>query len=473
MSFNSFEYFVFLTIVFFLYWSFNKKHKIQNVFILIANYFFYGWYDYRFLILIISCSLIDYFISFRIYKSKRFKLLFLSLSLTVNLGVLILFKYCNFFIGGLASGLALLHLKTPVHKLNVVLPIGISFFTFQTLGYAIDIYKGKLKPTRDVIAFLNFTSFFPQMLAGPIERGSKMIPQFLSQRKFNYPLAAEGTRQIMYGLFKKIVIADKVGVKVDYTFSNYGSLSSAELLLGAMFFYIQLYADFSGYSDIAIGTGKLLGFELSTNFQTPLFAKTAPDAWARWHITLTQWFKDYVYQPLLFKNKQSTIWRIFCVILLMVLIGLWHGANLTFIAFGLLHGLYFIPHVLSKKSPRLKRILLLFKTNHFLSAISMLTIFTVSAVTTVFFRSDNINYAFNYLHQLFIFDFFVPSFFYLKIIPLLGIFFLWEWFQKDNKYQFYLIDKPRAIKIALDYTTLFAILVLGRFSDPKFIYFKF
>jgi alginate O-acetyltransferase complex protein AlgI len=473
MSFNSFEYLFFLIGVFLLYWLLNKNLKAQNVFVLSASYFFYGWYDYRFLILLISCSLADYFLSFQIYKSKRFKLFFLSISMSINLGILFFFKYFNFFMVSLYNGLNSLGIHNSLQTHDIVLPLGISFFTFQTLSYSIDIYRGKMKPYNNVIAFLNFTSFFPQILAGPIERGSKMIPQFLGEREFSYALATDGVRQIIYGLFKKMVVADRLAVRVDYIFDNYTSLSGFELLLGSMLFYVQIYADFSGYSDIAIGTGKLLGFNLSTNFRTPLFAKTAPEAWSRWHITLTKWFRDYVYFPLVSKNKESIIWRIACTILMLMLIGLWHGASATFLVFGLLHGTYFIPSIISKNWPGLKRLLTILKTNSFYSALSICTVFTIASATTVFFRSPDISSALGYLHRMFAFHLVMPTPLILMSLPLAILFMIWEWFQKDKEFQFDIGGMAKPVRVALYYFIPLCILLTGKFIDPTFIYFKF
>ncbi len=473
MTFNSPEYIVFLIGVFLLYWLLNKNLKAQNLFLLCASYFFYGWYDYRFLILIVSCSLADYLLSFQIYKSKRFKLFYLSLSMSINLGILFFFKYFNFFVVSITDGLNYLGIHSSLHTHHIILPLGISFFTFQTLSYSIDIYRGKLQPFKSIIAFLNFTSFFPQILAGPIERGAQMIPQFLREREFSYALAVDGLRQIVYGLFKKMVIADRLAIKVDYAFSNYASLSGFELLLGAMFFYIQIYADFSGYSDIAIGTGKLLGFKLSTNFRTPLFAKSAPEAWSRWHITLTKWFRDYVYFPLVSKNKNSILWRISCTVLMLVLIGLWHGANATFVIFGLLHGIYFIPNIASKKWPALKRVLLVLRNNTFFSGVSILTVFTIASITTVFFRSPDVSSAVGYIHRMFTSQQGTPTPIILMGLPLAILFLTWEWFQKDKEFQFDISSMVKPLRLTLYYSISLIILLTGKFIDTTFIYFKF
>jgi alginate O-acetyltransferase complex protein AlgI len=299
------------------------------------------------------------------------------------------------------------------------------------------------------------------------------MPQFMKRREFHHALAVEGLKQILYGLFNKMVVADKVGDRVNYIYSTYQSRSSMELLLGAIYFYIQIYADFSGYSDIAIGTGKVLGFRLSTNFRTPLFAKTAPEAWSRWHITLTRWFRDYVYRPLLLKNRDNTLWRIFSIIVVFMLIGLWHGANFTFIVFGLLHGFYFIPSILSKRHPLLKRILVKLRTNHYLSILSILFIFTVASLTTIFFRSPDISFAINYIKRLFAFNGFSADPSILEISILIAAFLGWEWYQKDFEYQFQIAYFPKLLRFTTYFAVIFMILIWGHFADSSFIYFHF
>jgi D-alanyl-lipoteichoic acid acyltransferase DltB (MBOAT superfamily) len=391
----------------------------------------------------------------------------------MNLGLLFFFKYYNFFIQSSADLLNLFNIQFSPQLLNIIQPIGISFFTFQTIGYNIDVYKSKLKPTQNLIVFLNYTSFFPQVFAGPIERGNQIIPQFLIKREFSYEEATDGLRQIAYGLFKKMVIADLLAYRVNNIFLNYDSFSSTELLLGAAFFYVQIYCDFSGYSDIAIGTAKLFGFKLSTNFKTPFFGKTTQEVWSRWNITLTKWFRDYVYMPLLFRNKNSILWRIFCTVLLFMLIGFWHGANFTFLTFGFLNGLYFIPHIISKKSGRLRLFLDHLKTNTVLSVLSVLFLFILGSVTTVFFRSPDLHSAVGYLKKLFQLHFTAPSLYNIKLIPLIAAFLTWEWFQRDNEYQFDLSKYPVSLRHPVYYTLIFSILIFGKFIDTTFIYFHF
>lgn len=472
MSFNSFEYLFFLPVVFILYWKLRSYNQ-QNIFLLVANYFFYGWFSVKFLLLIFFCSYADFLLGLSIYDNKKYRKLFLSLSIVMNLGLLFIFKYYNFFIQNSVELLGYFHLKPDLLLLNIIQPIGLSFFTFQTMGYNIDIYHGKLKPTKNVIVFLNFTSFFPQMFAGPIERGNDLIPQFERKRIFDYELAADGMRQILYGLFKKMVIADKLAVNVNYIFLNYRSLSSVELLLGSIFFYIQIYCDFSGYSDIAIGTGKLLGIKLSTNFRTPFFSKTPREAWSRWNMTLTAWFRDYVYMPMLYKNRSSTLWRIFCTLVLLMLIGFWHGPNWTFIVFGLLNGLYFIPHIISKRNTGLRRKFLYIRQQPALSGVSIFLLFLLGSVTTVFFRSPDVTSAINYIRRLFGLNIGEPPLFLLKLTPLLIIFLAWEWFQRQNDFQFNVASFSKPVRIGLYYLVAFLILLFGIFVDQTFIYFHF
>jgi alginate O-acetyltransferase complex protein AlgI len=473
MTFNTPEYIIFLILVFLIYWGFGRKVEVQNIIILAASYFFYGWWSPKFLALIIICSLIDYVLSFRIYNSKQHKLFFLSLSLLSNFGVLFYFKYFNFFMGSLATGFHVFNLNSPFHATGIILPIGISFFTFQTLSYTIDIYKGRIKPVTNLLVFLNFTSFFAQILAGPIERASQLMPQFSKPREFSYPLAVDGLRQILYGLFKKMVVADKLADSANYIYATYQGQSSLTCLLGAIFFYVQIYADFSGYSDIAIGTGKLLGFQLSTNFRTPFFARTPAEGWSRWHITLTQWFRDYVYTPLLSKNRGSTPWRIACILIVFMLIGLWHGANSTFLIFGLLSGSYFIPGILAKRSPGLRKVFTKLKTEKYLSLLSILFIFTLGAITAVFFRSPDVSFALSYLTRLFGMHGYAVDPLSLKMVLYVVAFLGWEWYMKDKDYQFDVKYFPKALKLSSYYIMLFSILLWGHFADRSFIYFHF
>jgi len=301
MLFNSFTFLVFLVIVFCLYWFvFNRNYKVQNILILTASYFFYGWWDWKYLILIILTSMTNYIIGYYIplVDGRRRQRILLSVSLIVSLGMLMAFKYFNFFIDSMVDMLALLNLRANIHSLRIILPIGISFYTFQTLSYTIDVYRKKIQPTTDIISFFAFVSFFPQLVAGPIERAKNLLPQFQKRRVFDVNRASDGLRQMLWGFFKKIVIADNASVYVDEIFNNIDGMPSGTLIIGIIYFAFQIYCDFSGYSDIAIGTARLFGFDLMRNFAYPYFSRDIAEFWRRWHISLTTWFRDYLYIPL-------------------------------------------------------------------------------------------------------------------------------------------------------------------------------
>ncbi|WP_462264764.1 MBOAT family O-acyltransferase [Mucilaginibacter sp.] len=475
MNFITLSYAGFLVATFTIYWALQSKLKVQNLFILVANYVFYGWWDYRFLLLLFSFATFDYFIGIAMHKARQpQRKQLLALSITLNIGTLFICKYLNFFIDSLHTGLLSAGVNNSLHTLNIILPVGLSFFTFQTLSYSLDIYKGKIQPTTDYVVFLGFTSFFPQLLAGPIERASQLIPQLASKRVFNYEQAVDGARQITYGIFKKVVIADHLAVFVEQVFSNYQHAGSGELLKGTIFFAIQLYADFSGYSDIAIGTGKLLGFQLTTNFKTPFFARSIPESWSRWHISLTTWFRDYVFIPLVRKNKSSILWRIYCTVLLFVLIGFWHGANSTFIVFGVLHGLYFIPNILSKRITALKEVITFLKENVLFSKISIAVNFLIVALTIVLFRAPDMKVAIVYYQRMFgLHSFSVPDQETINWILILTAFFAFEWIQQDKKQLFDIRSFYPPVRVALQLSLMLVILYYGFFGMAGFIYFKF
>ena len=344
MLFNSLPFFLFFPIVFVVYWLLSKYRVLQNVLLLVASYVFYGWWDPRFLILIFISSLADYLIGLQLSKasSKGGRKAWLGLSLAVNLGVLGYFKYADFFINSFVEAFASLGMDLSVPTLQIILPVGISFYTFQTLSYTIDIYRGKMQPTRDPISFFAFVSFFPQLVAGPIERAADLLPQFYRERVFSLRLATDGGRQALWGFFKKVVIADTCGQFVDQVFSlaKTGEGVPYLYLFGAILFTIQIYADFSGYSDIAIGLARMLGFHLSTNFRSPYLAKNLVEFWHRWHITLSTWFRDYVYIPL-GGNRVKPFRRYFNVFATFLLSGLWHGAGWNFLIWGGLHGFFY------------------------------------------------------------------------------------------------------------------------------------
>lgn len=397
MLFNSIQFALFLPIVFLLYWivfdRLIRKSKyqlrIQNAFVVIASYLFYGWWDWRFLLLIAFTSLCSWGSGILIRKSdspqkeKRW----MWLNIVINVGILALFKYYDFFVSEFAQ---LFQISTDGLLLKVILPVGISFYTFQALSYSIDVYRKKVEPTNDIVAFFAFISFFPQLVAGPIERATNLLPQFLEKRKFNYATATDGMRQILWGLFKKVVVADNCAMYVDSVFSNITGHSGSTLLLAAIFFTFQIYGDFSGYSDIAIGTAKLFGISLMQNFKVPYFSRDIAEFWRRWHISLSTWFRDYVYIPLGGSrvNKAKIIRNTLVIFLIS---GLWHGANWTFIAWGAYHAVLFMPLILMGRNRRY--------INHvaegrilptWIESGQMLLTFSMAMVGWIVFRSENI-----------------------------------------------------------------------------------
>ncbi|MFC1854052.1 MBOAT family O-acyltransferase, partial [candidate division CSSED10-310 bacterium] len=399
MLFNSYTYWIFLPLVFSLYWLIGKRNiKIQNLFVLIASYIFYSWWDWKFLTLIFISSIADFCIGLKLKQaaSAAARKWLVYSSLVINLGLLGFFKYYNFFIRELIDSFEMIGISLTPGSLNIILPVGISFYTFQTLSYTLDIYKGKMEPTRDVIAFFAFVSFFPQLVAGPIERAKALLPQFEKQREFNYEQAVDGMRQIAWGLFKKIVIADTCAIHADYIFSNYATMNGSALLLGALYFAFQIYGDFSGYSDIAIGSAKLMGFTLMRNFALPYFSRDIAEFWQRWHISLSTWFRDFVYIPL-GGSRCSKAKQIRNVLVTFTLSGLWHGANWTFIFWGLLNGLYYIPLLLFDRSRKHKTIIAEHRFFPSLKeACQVFTTFLLTTVTWVFFRAENLQQAFHY-----------------------------------------------------------------------------
>jgi D-alanyl-lipoteichoic acid acyltransferase DltB (MBOAT superfamily) len=403
MLFNSIEFFIFLPIVFAIFWNkYLKNLRAQNLIILLSSYFFYGYWDYRFLSLILISTIVDFTIGFSIHKEKSDKKrkFLLLISLFFNLGLLFFFKYFNFFIETFVQAVNI-NLNN-IWTLNVILPVGISFYTFQTMSYTIDIYNKKLEPTSNFIAFASFVSFFPQLVAGPIERASNLLPQILNKRKFDYKNSVQGLRLVFYGLFKKVVIADSLAPEVNYIFSNYLDLGGGELWFGAFLFSFQIYCDFSGYSDIAIGVSKLLGFELMSNFKFPYFSRNIGEFWRRWHISLSTWFRDYLYIPL-GGSRLGKFISIRNIFIIFIVSGIWHGANLTFLFWGLFHSLLFLPSFILKKNRKfLNSVVGKNKISpSFKELIQIISNFLLVTIGWVFFRSDSLTDAFGYYYKMF------------------------------------------------------------------------
>lgn len=336
MSFDQIEFAVFFPLVFALFWITRKKLALQNGILLGASYFFYGYWDWRFLVLIIISSLTDFIIGPLIYKAenKKTRSLLLYLSILINLGLLAYFKYANFFIDSFNDSFRLFGSDLRLGSLRIILPVGISFYTFQTMSYSIDLYRGKMKPTRDPLQFFVYVSFFPQLVSGPIERARALIPQFKTYKVFDYRQAMNGISQLVWGLFKKMVVADNLAITVEQIFRFPSEHSGSTLFFGGLLFAFQLYADFSGYSDIAIGSARLLGIKLSKNFAFPLFSRSYLEFWRRWHISLTTWFRDYIYIPMTLK-KNNLRNKVFNTFVLFFIIGIWHGASYNFVLFGI------------------------------------------------------------------------------------------------------------------------------------------
>ena len=361
MIFNSLEFILFFIISFGLYWAvFRKNARWQNLFVILASYVFYGWLDWRFLLLIafttISTFVIGGAIDRQLTKGQQKTARWLSsLNISANVGILLIFKYFNFFIDSFVDAFSLFGYHIHVTPLKLILPIGISFYTFQALTYSIDIYQQKIKPTKDFVSFVAFVSFFPQLLAGPIGRASKLIPQFEQKRTFDYNEAVDSVRQMLWGFFKKVAVADTCAIYVNKVFSDYSNQPSLALIIGAVLFTIQIYADFSGYSDIAIGVGRLFGIKLMRNFNVPYFSRNVAEFWHRWHISLTSWFTEYIYIPL--GGNRVPKWKVvFNTIVVFLVSGLWHGANWTFVVWGAYHALLFIPGILLFKRTKYKEI---------------------------------------------------------------------------------------------------------------------
>jgi len=477
MLFNSLEFFIFLPIVFALYWLIgNKQIKQQNVLIAIASYVFYGWWDWRFLFLILFSSLVDYTIGLKLQSedkpSKRKTLLWISIC--VNLGFLGFFKYYNFFVDSLVDSFTFFGGKLSINTLNIILPVGISFYTFQTLSYTIDVYNKKLEPTKDFFGFMAFVSFFPQLVAGPIERATNLLPQFYKKREFVYEQAVDGLRQVLWGLFKKVVIADNCATYANMIFNSQDDYSGSTLLLGAFFFAFQIYGDFSGYSDIAIGISRLFGFNLKRNFAFPYFSRDIAEFWRRWHISLSTWFRDYLYIPL-GGSRGGLKMKIRNTFIIFIVSGFWHGANWTFVVWGALNAIYFLPLLLLNKN-RVNTNLVAegkyFPT--FKELFQMAITFFITLIAWIFFRADNVTDAFIYIKDIFSATLFsIPEIFPLTILGLVVFFMFIEWLGRSGEYAIQNVDfmkKP----IRWSFYFLLIILIFSFTGEQQeFIYFQF
>jgi len=473
MIFNSIAFIVFLPLVLIVYWSLRNKPLIyQNLVLLIASYFFYGWWDWRFLGLIAFSTIVDFIVGGKISrcKTKKAKKCFLLISLVVNLGLLGFFKYFNFFITSFEESINALGLTFDTWTLNIILPVGISFYTFQTLSYSIDIYKGKIRPTNDFIGFAVFVSFFPQLVAGPIERASYLLPQFLKKREFDYNNAITGISLISYGFFKKLVIADRLAIYVNNVFKDVDQANTISLLMGILFFSFQIYADFSGYSLIARGISKLFGVDLMVNFNKPYLASNIPEFWRRWHISLSTWFRDYLYIPL-GGNRVPLLRNYINLIIVFLVSGLWHGANWTFVVWGALHGIYQITYLQYRRLINPKR-----TKNKIRQFINIVTVYALVTFAWVFFRADSIGGAIDYIHKMFELDFSINlvqitagAGFLNMILSVLVVILLYFSYLLPKNLNF----QKESSHILFNAVTILIIFLIGINGKAEFIYFQF
>ncbi|MAY22232.1 MAG: membrane-bound O-acyltransferase family protein [Flavobacteriaceae bacterium] len=477
MLFNSIDFALFLPIVFLLYWGLAKNRRsLQNSIILISSYVFYGWWDWRFLSLILFSTIVDYLVALAIKKQtqKRSKKILLLVSIFTNIGLLGFFKYYNFFIDNFIKAFTLLGKDLEVVPLSIILPVGISFYTFQTLSYTIDVYRGKLEPTTSFVQFATFVCFFPQLVAGPIERAKHLLPQFERVRKLDKEQAVLGINQILWGLFKKVVIADNCAQYVNDIFSYHETYTSGTLMLGAIYFAFQIYCDFSGYSDIAIGTARLFGVDLMANFKYPYFSRDVAEFWRRWHISLSTWFRDYVYIPL-GGNEGGFLRKTRNVMVVFIVSGFWHGANWTFIAWGGLNGLLFLPLFIFNRNRKYLDIAA--ENKKYPSAKELWAIFSTFCLITfgwIFFRANSISIAFSYLEGISHFDFAIERLHInriaIELIPLVFLFVLYEWRHRKKEFPLY----STSILWVKAPIVILLILLFGSFSEiTEFIYFQF
>jgi alginate O-acetyltransferase complex protein AlgI len=479
MLFNSVGFFIFLPIVYILYWLIPRNQLVvKNTLLLISSYFFYSCWDVRFLGLLLFSTLLDYYcgiqVSESITVSKR--KLWLWISIAINLGFLGFFKYYNFFITSFVEALQNIGFKVEnVWVLNIVLPVGISFYTFHGLSYVIDIYNKKISPERNIIEYSLFVSFFPLLVAGPIERATHLLPQLKKNRFFDYAKTTDGLKQILWGLFKKIVIADNCAVYANTIFENSENFSSSSLLLGSIFFSFQIYCDFSGYSDIALGTARLFGIELLNNFSFPYFSRDIAEFWRRWHISLSSWFKDYLYIPL-GGSKVSKSKVIINTFIIFLVSGFWHGANWTFVFWGFLNAIYFLPLLVLNLN---RRNLETVASNKLFPSVGdffrMLFTFTLVTFAWIFFRSADIKSALVFLDGLFRPSIFtVPENLPVKTIVFLILFICIEWISRFNTHPFQLISniKHLSVRWLICYFIIFLILFFSG-KQQEFIYFQF
>ena len=478
MLFNSLNFAIFLPIVFLLYWLvFNKNLKFQNILLLVSSYFFYACWDWRFLFLLVFSTLLDYFTGIKMEESKseKLKTFWFWLSVSINLGFLGVFKYYNFFATSFSKAIANFGLDVNPWTLKVILPVGISFYTFHGLSYVIDIYKNRIKAERNFIDYSVFVSFFPLLVAGPIERATHLLPQIQKKREFDYTNAVDGLRQILWGLFKKIVIADQCAELANTVFNNYQNYSSVGLISGAVFFSIQIYCDFSGYSDIALGTARLFGIDLLRNFAFPYFSRDIAEFWRRWHISLSSWFKDYLYFPL-GGSKGGTLMKVRNTFIIFLVSGFWHGANWTFLIWGFLNALYIMPSIIFNTNRNNLEIVAQGKLFPTLKELfSIVITFALAVFAWIFFRAENLDHALKYIIRIATYPSYSTSLVVRGDLIILILFFtIVEWFGREEQFALAKLGLhwKSPIRYALYFTLIITLFWFGG-KEQQFIYFEF
>lgn len=472
MLFNSLPFAVFLPIVFAVYWALHNSLRSQNIMLLTASYIFYGWWDARFLSLIVASTVVDYLLGQYLADATNAlkRKLLLTASMIFNLGLLGVFKYYNFFMENFMEIANSVGLHTNPVLLKIALPVGISFYTFQTMSYTIDIYRKQLEPTKDFIAFAAFVGYFPQLVAGPIERASNLLPQMSKRRYFDYQKAVDGMRQALWGFFKKVVIADAVAPLVDQAFGDPSGFSAIALITGALLFSIQIYCDFSGYSDIAIGISKIFGIDLMQNFRTPYFSRDIAEFWRRWHISLSTWFRDYLYIPL-GGSRGSTALKVRNTFAIFIVSGFWHGANWTFIIWGLINALLFLPLLLAKRN----------RSNLNDAEISdlhrILLTFSITTIAWIFFRADSLSHAIDYLQNIAIWNSGKSLSIKPTLVVYIALLFLGDWIGRKHDFSLNILtegilSKSPLMRLTL-YLSLAYLILLYIGGQQNFIYFQF
>ncbi|MEI6523812.1 MAG: MBOAT family O-acyltransferase [Bacteroidia bacterium] len=478
MLFNSIAFLIFFPTIFLLYWFvFNKNLKFQNIFLFAASYFFYGCWDWRFLFLLAFSTLLDYYSGIKIVESKSQtqKKIWLVASVSINLGFLGIFKYYNFFAESFAELLRNFGFNGSLQTLKIILPVGISFYTFHGLSYVFDIYYERIKPTRNWIDYTLFVSFFPLLVAGPIERATHLLPQVEKPRKFDYIKTVDGLRQILWGFFKKVVIADSCAEYANIIFDGSESASGSTLIIGAILFTFQIYGDFSGYSDIALGTARMLGFELLQNFKFPYFSRDIAEFWRRWHISLSSWFKDYLYIPL--GGSKGNVWmKIRNTFIIFLVSGFWHGANWTFIAWGTINALFIMPSIVFNLNRNNLEIVAKGKMFPSLTEFfNILLTFGLTMLAWIFFRSNSITQAINICKEIFSHSVLLPPSIFPKTpFIFIFIFIIIEWIGRENKFAIQTIGQTwkRSTRWSFYYMLIITI-VFFMGKEQQFIYFQF